>query len=457
MPVTTRLQQSIMSNLPGSILDRFRSPSPSAPSNNVDESDQDNSPSSSSSSRLDYLSSQLTQVIRVVEGLSISVANILTPPIISTNQAVPSTPPSTSSTSPSSLLVASSSPSVPTTVAVMLPPIEKPSKQPFPLFDGESGNFRDWRVRFLAVISVSELQPLWDESSNSLVKYGVFLEDGNFKKYDRQLFARLLTALPKSCSFVQSSEFNSRGLALWHTLLEDYDSSGGVHNTDVLMPAFYSISRDTHESVDAYWNRFQALVEDIQKDPSAPKLDRSHLRRHFLTTLGGDDFGFLKTDWENASLDPKWTRLSDAALKSELRVIQQVKSSSRSDTVAAHGYAHAVKLGTQFKTSADLHKTSVGNLVTPTDPSVQSTVPHMANIVSLLEDLTANSAKIEKRLEALEKPPKLSETPTKYCFTHGLNFSHTGNECERRCPDHKAEATNRNRMGGSNKVAKPRE
>ena len=109
------------------------------------------------------------------------------------------------------------------------------------------------------------------------------------------------------------------------------------------MPAFYALSRDVDESVDVYWNRFQNLVEDIRKDPSAPKLDPSHLRRHFLTTLGGDDFMFLKHDWENSSLDPKWTRYSDAELKSELRVIQQIKSSSRPATISSQGFAYAVK------------------------------------------------------------------------------------------------------------------
>ena len=42
-------------------------------------------------------------------------------------------------------------------------------------------------------------------------------------------------------------------------------------------------------------------------------------------------------------------RFSDVELKSELRKIQQVKCYSRSDTMVAHGYAHAIKTGTQNK------------------------------------------------------------------------------------------------------------
>ncbi len=54
---------------------------------------------------------------------------------------------------------------------------------------------------------------------------------------------------------------------------------------------------------------------------------------------------FLKHNWENSSLDPKWTRYSDAELKSELRVIQQIKSSSRPATISSQGFAHAFKSG----------------------------------------------------------------------------------------------------------------
>ena len=177
--------------------------------------------------------------------------------------------------------------------------------------------------------------------------------------------------------------------------------------------------------------------------PKAPKLEADHLRQQFLITLGGIEFDFLKTDWENSSLDPKWMNFSDGELKSALRLIQQAKSSGTIETVGSHGYANALK--------------PTGSNKSGPTTDVQPTDPHMANIVSLLGDLTANSAKIEKRLEALEKTPKASETPTKYCFTHGLNFSHTSKECIRRCQDHKEDATNRNRMGGSDKIAKRRE
>ncbi len=59
--------------------------------------------------------------------------------------------------------------------------------------------------------------------------------------------------------------------------------------------------------------------------------------------------------------------------------------------------------------------------------------------------LAEHTAILNKCVAVLGKPIRPRD---KYCYTHGL-ASHTSKECNRRCPDHKEEATFRNRMGGS--------
>jgi len=78
------------------------------------------------------------------------------------------------------------------------------------------------------------------------VPYGIYHEDTEFDKYEKQLYARLLAALTDTKttdSFVESNEYLARGLALWHALLEDHDSTGNLKNSHSLIPALYSLSR----------------------------------------------------------------------------------------------------------------------------------------------------------------------------------------------------------------------
>jgi hypothetical protein len=61
--------------------------------------------------------------------------------------------------------------------------------------------------------------------------------------------------------------------------------------------------------------------------------------------------------------------------------------------------------------------------------------------------LAEHSAILNKCISALDKPTRAR---SKYCHTHGLG-SHNSMECYRRGPNHKEEATFRNRLGGSTK------
>ena len=213
-------------------------------------------------------------------------------------------------------LVLSSDPTLKT-----LPPLGEIVKLKWPTYSGVHSLFESWKHHFLAVLCASELAALFDRISDNLINYGDVTEDDVFFKYEDQLYSRIISSLPTSNAFIEAAEYRSRGLALWHALLEDNNSIGSTFNTNILLPAFYSLERSTGESVDSYWNRFQNHLRKILRDPSV-KLEKDHIRRQFLTSLG-PDCEFLGSDVENESLDGKWLSYSDEQLKAELRKIQQ--------------------------------------------------------------------------------------------------------------------------------------
>jgi len=326
---------------------------------------------------------------------------------------------------------------------LLIPPLVKIVKYDYHKFDGLPSNFDIWKSRFIASICANELVPLYDRASASLYHYGHFQEDDEFHKYDIQLYSRLLQTLPDSSTFIQSSEYLSRGLALWYALLEDNNSTGGVHNTHILLPTFYSLHRNPSESIDSYWNRFYVHVRDIRRDPNAPVLTKEHLRLKFLITLGGD-FHVLKLDWENSSLDAKWLLCSDGDLKSSLRLIQQAKSSSTTDTIASRGYK-------SHSQANALHTpaTNPVSSVTATDPRIDTLCSLVTEQAKLLAD---HSAALTKCITAVEKGNKARVT-SKYCWTHG-GCNHTSSECRTKSIGHQDSATLRNRKGGSSKNVK---
>jgi len=330
---------------------------------------------------------------------------------------------------------------------IPIPPLVKIVKYDYPKFDGLSSNFDIWKSRFIASICATELAPLYDRASASLYHYGHFQEDDEFYKYDIQLYSRLLQALPDSSTFIQSSEYLSRGLALWHALLEDNNSTGGVHNTHILLPALYSLHRDPSESIDSYWNRFYIHVRNIRRDPNAPVLTKEHLRLQFLISLGGD-FHFLKLDWENSSLDEKWVLCSDGDLKSSLRLIQQAKLSSTTDTIASSGYNSHSQASSHHANAVHAVKPPTSALTsdrTPADPRIDTLCILAADTAKLLAE---HSTILSKCVASLEKTGKPRVTTSKYCWTHG-GCNHVSADCRTKATGHQDAATWKNRMGGS--------
>jgi len=318
-----------------------------------------------------------------------------------------------------------------------LPPLSSISKHKWPIFSGDSSSFIDWKAQFLAVLCASELAPLYDPLLDDLMYPTT---RGDIMAYDVQLYSRLITALPSKSSFIGASEYRSKGLALWHALTQEHESTGSYSHLDHLLSSFYSSSlqRENSESVDAYWNRFFALVRKIQRDRNAPNFSKEYIRRRFLTSLGAG-FEFIVEDANNDRLSPAFLNYSDEELKCNLRKIHLNKSTPAANTVtvSAMGYANAAV--SQKK----------GQVL---DEGIQICLAAQDAKLDAIKDMfVTHTDSLNKCILALSQS---KQRRLKYCWTHGENYSHKSDECKSPVTGHQIDATWKNRKNGSEKTVK---
>jgi len=176
--------------------------------------------------------------------------------------------------------------------------------------------------------------------------------------------------------------------------------------------------RNTSESVDDYWNRFQHLVRQLINNPEPHTFSQGYLRKRFLTTLGSG-FEYLVEDEQNKRLDPALLHCTDVVLISLLREIQANKSVSSSETLSSYGYGvtgHANALKPASTTNA--------SHVHEHDPRIDTLCSLVTEQAKLLAD---HSTALAKCITALGKTSKPSVT-SKYCWTHG-GCNHVSADC----------------------------
>ena len=115
------------------------------------------------------------------------------------------------------------------------PPLTAISKHKWPTFNGATEDFLKWKAQFLAVLCSSELAPLYDASVDNLIMPST---RADVITYDIQLYSRIIAALPSSNSFIVSAEYRSKGLALWHALGQEHESTGSTPDSTTCCPFF---------------------------------------------------------------------------------------------------------------------------------------------------------------------------------------------------------------------------
>jgi len=318
-----------------------------------------------------------------------------------------------------------------------LPPLSTISKHKWPIFSGDSSSFIDWKAQFLAVLCASELAPLYDPLLDDLM---CPTTRDDIMVYDVQLYSRLITALPPKSSFIGASEYRSKGLALWHAITQEHESTGSYSHLDHLSSSFYSSSlqRESSESVDAYWNRFYSLVRKIQLDRNAPNFSKDYIRRRFLTSLGAG-FEFIVEDANNERLSPALLNYSDEELKCYLRKIHLNKSTPAANTVtvSAMGYVNAAVSQKKAQVLDEGIQICLATQDAKLDAITNMFITHTESLNKCIATLSQSK---QRRL--------------KYCWTHGENYSHKSDECKSPGTGHQIDATWKNRKNGSEKTVK---
>lgn len=214
---------------------------------------------------------------------------------------------------------------------IALPPItplERAEKIKFPTYSGDTSTYEDWRNACLSIICSCFLRHLYDSNIDDIISTPNPHDDPKiFEDYNVYLYSKIILALPPGNTFIKAFNYRGKGITLWHAIHQDFRSRGSHSHIQSKLAFFYSkaLVRNTSESVDDYWNRFQHLVRQLINNPEPHTFSQGYLRKRFLTTLG-NGFEYLVEDEQNKRLDPALLHCTDVELISLLREIQANKS-----------------------------------------------------------------------------------------------------------------------------------
>lgn len=172
-------------------------------------------------------------------------------------------------------------------------------------------------------------------------------------------------------------------------------------------------------------------------------------------------------DWnELAAANRTWDQFKTHFLAAQTRVQHQQRVSTQQAGYHGANNMETVEALANLAAAAATDREAFAN-ITSTNNSLTNQLSQ-ANAANAT--MTATLQTLQQQLQALQKqvemltaaPTNRSNTrdgrgpiwdPTGYCYTHGYKVTkgHTSKSCNRRCPDHKENATRTNTMGGSDK------
>jgi len=174
------------------------------------------------------------------------------------------------------------------------------SKADWPKFAGDTRKFKTWYLAIVAQLSIAPWKEFYDSTNNTVIK-----TTGN-TALNEKLYAKLLLCLEGQVlqDMVSRKHLRANGLLLLSELSQTYRPSHVPEVTAAKTVEFWStLKRSSNESVDAYYNRFQALLDDLD-EAGEPIPIRSAIRQ-FLFTLGAD-FAPIQNNYRIGLLPEEW-------------------------------------------------------------------------------------------------------------------------------------------------------
>jgi hypothetical protein len=171
----------------------------------------------------------------------------------------------------------------------------------WPKFSGDQKKFRAWYLSILSQISIPPWKELYDTSRNDIV-----VNTSNVS-LNEKLYAKLIISLESQVlqNIITRPHLRTNGVLLLQDLVQTYHPK---HVPEVLAAKageFWSqTKRQSNESVDSYYNRFQELLEELSH--ADDQISTKSAMRHFIFTLGSEfepiqnnyRIGYLPLEWQ---------------------------------------------------------------------------------------------------------------------------------------------------------------
>jgi len=167
-------------------------------------------------------------------------------------------------------------------------------------FSGDPKKFRAWYLGVMANISLPPWTDLYDVTTNDVVSTTT-----NHLLNDK-LYSKILLSLEGTAyqNFVSRKHLRANGIRLLHKLVQTYKPR---HVPEIIVAKtaefWGNTKRQSSESIDSYYNRFQELLEDLS-DADEPVSTKAAIR-HFLFTLG-TEFETVQNNFRINNLPIEW-------------------------------------------------------------------------------------------------------------------------------------------------------
>jgi hypothetical protein len=177
------------------------------------------------------------------------------------------------------------------------------TKSDWPKFSGDPKKFRAWYMSILAQLSLPSWKELYDNSTNDIV---VSTSNGTL---NGKLYSKLLLSLDGQPlqDVITRMHLRAHGIALLRELSQTYKPCNVPEVIAAKTGEFWSnLKRKPTETVDAYYNHFHELLEDLSE--ADDKISDKSAMRHFIFTLGVEfepiqnmyRIGSLPTEWKTS-------------------------------------------------------------------------------------------------------------------------------------------------------------
>jgi hypothetical protein len=173
-------------------------------------------------------------------------------------------------------------------------------KAEWPKFSRDSKKFRAWYLGILTQLSLPPWQDLYDSIRHDVV------DSTQNASLNGRLYSKIILALEGSAykNFVSRKHLRANGVSLLAELVQTYKPRNVPELIAAKTVEFWGqMKRQPNESIDAYYDRFQELLEDLE-DAEEPIATKAAIRQ-FIFTLG-PEFQSIQNNFRINNLPSEW-------------------------------------------------------------------------------------------------------------------------------------------------------